>query len=87
MVLICYLLTERLVISVQNDGVCKVTNEHFTKISGYTQYTKASINSYINTMTIYNITLNSNGELKITLEPNSTVDSNSVYSIEGTISL
>lgn len=57
------------------------------KISGYTQYTKASINSYINTMTIYNITLNSNGELKITLEPNSTVDSNSVYSIEGTISL
>ncbi|MGI8121519.1 BppU family phage baseplate upper protein [Staphylococcus haemolyticus] len=57
------------------------------KISGYTQYTKASINSYINTMTIYNITLNSNGELKITLEPNSTVDSNSVYSIEGTITL
>lgn len=57
------------------------------KISGYTQYTKASINSYTNTMTIYNITLNSNGELKITLEPNSTVDSNSVYSIEGTISL
>ncbi|WP_053027851.1 BppU family phage baseplate upper protein [Staphylococcus haemolyticus] len=55
------------------------------KISGYTQYTKASINSYTNTMTIYNITLNSNGELKITLEPNSTVDSNSVYSIEGTI--
>jgi hypothetical protein len=55
------------------------------KISGYTQYTKASINSYINTMTIYNITLNSNGELKITLEPNSTADSNSVYSIEGTI--
>ncbi|WP_053037778.1 phage baseplate upper protein [Staphylococcus haemolyticus] len=57
------------------------------KISGYTQYTKASINSYINTMTIYNITLNSNGELKITLEPNSTVDSNSVYPIEGTITL
>lgn len=57
------------------------------KISGYTQYTKASINSYPNTMTIYNITLNSNGELKITLEPNSTVDSNSVYSIEGTITL
>lgn len=57
------------------------------KISGYTQYTKASINSYTNTMTIYNITLNSNGEPKITLEPNSTVDSNSVYSIEGTITL
>lgn len=57
------------------------------KISGYTQYTKASINSYTNTMTIYNITLNSNGEIKITLEPNSTVDSNSVYSIEGTITL
>lgn len=57
------------------------------KISGYTQYTKASINSYINMMTIYNITLNLNGELKITLEPNSTVDSNSVYSIEGTITL
>lgn len=57
------------------------------KISGYTQYTKASINSYLNTMTIYNITLNPNGELKITLESNSTVDSNSVYSIEGTISL
>ena len=57
------------------------------KISGYTQYTKASINSYNNTMTIYNITLNLNGELKITLEPNSTADSNSVYYIEGTITL
>ena len=57
------------------------------KISGYTQYTKASINSYINTMTIYNITLNSNGELKITLEPNSTADTLTLYYIEGTISL
>lgn len=57
------------------------------KISGYTQYTKASINSYNNTMTIYNITLNSNGELKITLEPNSTVDSSRLYYIEGTITL
>ena len=57
------------------------------KISGYTQYTKASINSYINTMTIYNITLNSNGELKITLEPNSTADTLTPYYIEGTISL
>lgn len=57
------------------------------KISEYTQYTKASINSYTNTLTIYNIILNSNGELKIALEPNSTVDSNSVYSIEGTITL
>lgn len=57
------------------------------KISGYTQYTKASINSYINTMTIYNITLNLNGELKITLEPNSTVDSSRLYYIEGTITL
>lgn len=65
----------------------KLPTNILQKISGYTQYTKASINSYINTMTIYNITLNSNGELKITLEPNSTVDSNSVYSIEGTISL
>lgn len=57
------------------------------KISGYTQYTKASINSYINTMTIYNITLNSNGELKITLEPNSTADTLTLYYIEGTITL
>lgn len=57
------------------------------KISGYTQYTKASISSYINTMTIYNITLNSNGELKITLEPNSTADTLTPYYIEGTISL
>lgn len=57
------------------------------KISGYTQYTKASISSYINTMTIYNITLNLNGELKITLEPNSTADTLTPYYIEGTISL
>lgn len=57
------------------------------KISGYTQYTKASINSYTNTMTIYNITLNSNGELKITFEPNSTINPNESYSIEGTITL
>lgn len=57
------------------------------KISGYMQYTKASINSYTNTLTIYNITLTPNGELKITLEPDSEVDSNAVYYIEGTISL
>lgn len=57
------------------------------KISGYMQYTKASINSYTNTLTIYNITLTSNGELKITLEPDSEADSNAVYYIEGTISL
>ncbi|MBW4837584.1 MAG: BppU family phage baseplate upper protein [Staphylococcaceae bacterium] len=57
------------------------------KISGYMQYTKASINSYTNTLTTYNITLTPNGELKITLEPDSEVDSNAVYYIEGTISL
>lgn len=57
------------------------------KISGYVQYTKASINSYTNTLTVYNITLNSNGELKITLDPNGEVDTNGVYYIEGTILL
>lgn len=57
------------------------------QISGYVQYTKASINSYSNTLTVYNITLNSNGELKITLDPNGEVNTNGVYYIEGTISL
>lgn len=74
-------------ISSRTMAFAKLPTNISQKISGYTQYTKASINSYTNTMTIYNITLNPNGELKITLEPNRTVDSNSVYSIEGTITL
>lgn len=57
------------------------------KISGYSEYSKVDINPYINTLAIYNITITTYGELKITLEPNSAVDSNGVYSIEGTISL
>lgn len=57
------------------------------KISGYMQYTKAGIDSYTNTLTIYNIILNSNGELKIILEPDSEIDSSRVYYIEGTMSL
>lgn len=57
------------------------------KISGYSEYSKVDINPYINTSAIYNITITTYGELKITLEPNSTVDSNSVYSIEGTTTL
>ncbi|MCG1815310.1 BppU family phage baseplate upper protein [Staphylococcus epidermidis] len=57
------------------------------KISGYTQYTKASINPNMNTRTIYNITLNSYGELTITLEPDSEISPNTIYYIEGTMSL
>lgn len=57
------------------------------KISGYTQYTKASINPNMNTRTIYNITLNSYGELTITLESDSEISPNTIYYIEGTMSL
>lgn len=57
------------------------------KIRSYAEYSKVDINPYINTSAIYNITITTYGELKITLEPNSTVDSNSVYSIEGTTTL
>lgn len=74
-------------ISSRTMAFAKLPTNISKKISGYTQYTKASINSYINTMTIYNITLNPNGELKITLEPNSTADTLTPYYIEGTISL
>ena len=74
-------------ISSRTMAFAKLPTNISQKISGYTQYTKASINSYTNTMTIYNITLNPNGELKITLEPNSTADTLTPYYIEGTISL
>ncbi|WP_343327065.1 hypothetical protein [Staphylococcus haemolyticus] len=57
------------------------------KISSYAEYSKVNINSYLNTSAIYNITVTSSGELKITFDPNSTLDSNTAYYIEGTISL
>lgn len=57
------------------------------KISSYAEYSKVKINPYMNTSAIYNITMITSGELKITFEPNSTVDASSPYYIEGTISL
>ena len=57
------------------------------KISSYAEYSKVKINPYMNTSAIYNITMTDSGELKITFEPNSTVDASSPYYIEGTISL
>lgn len=56
-------------------------------ISSYAEYSKVNINSYLNTSAIYNITVTSSGELKITFEPNSTVDANEPYYIDGTITL
>lgn len=87
MTLICYLLGGSNEHYFKNNGVCKVTNEHFTKIRSYAEYSKVKINSYTNTSSIYNITVITSGELKITFEPNSTVDASSPYYIEGTISL
>ena len=66
---------------------CEVAYKHITKISSYAEYSKVNINSYLNTSAIYNITVTSSGELKITFDPNSTLDSNTTYYIEGTISL
>ena len=57
------------------------------KISSYAEYSKVKINPYTNKSAIYNITMTNSGELKITFEPNSTVDANEPYYIEGTISL
>lgn len=57
------------------------------KISSYAEYSKVKINSILNTSAIYNITMTSSGELKITFEPNSTADANEPYYIEGTILL
>lgn len=57
------------------------------KISSYAEYSKVNINSYLNTSAIYNITVTSSGELKITFDPNSIADSNTAYYIEGTITL
>ena len=57
------------------------------KISSYAEYSKVKINSYTNTSAIYNITVTSSGELKITFDSNSTVSPYEPYYIEGTISL
>ena len=51
------------------------------------EYTKASINSYTNTMVVYNVTLNSNGELILTTDPNIKADRNGLYYIDGILSL
>ena len=45
-------IKEQLVKSIQNDGVCKVTDEYFTKISSYAEYSKVKINPYMNTSAI-----------------------------------
>ena len=42
-------------------------------MNSYSEYAKVSINSYTNMKVIYNITIAPNGDLKITLEPNSEV--------------
>ena len=57
------------------------------KIDSFMEYTKASINSYTNTMVVYNVTLNSNGELILTTEPNIKADRNGLYYIDGILSL
>lgn len=57
------------------------------KINSDTEYSKVKINSIDNTSAIYNITITLTGELKITFEPNSTINPNESYNIEGTISL
>lgn len=57
------------------------------KISSYAEYSKVKINPYTNTSAIYNITMTTYGELKITFDPNSTVNPNDTYYIEGTITL
>ena len=57
------------------------------KIRSYAEYSKVDINPYMNTSAIYNITITTSGELKITFEPNSKSEINAPYYIEGTISL
>lgn len=57
------------------------------KIRSYAEYSKVDINPYMNTSAIYNITITTSGELKITFEPNSKSETNTPYYIEGTISL
>ncbi|WP_368871323.1 BppU family phage baseplate upper protein [Staphylococcus haemolyticus] len=57
------------------------------KIDSFMEYTKASINSYTNTMVVYNVTLNSNGELILTTDPNIKADRNGLYYIDGILSL
>lgn len=67
--------------------VAKIPKNILQKMDSYSEYTKASINSYMNTMTMYNITITTDEGLKIRLEPNSESDPNRVYYIEGTITL
>lgn len=57
------------------------------KMNSYSEYAKVSINSYTNMKVIYNITIAPNGDLKITLEPNSEVKTDTVYYIDGILSL
>lgn len=57
------------------------------KISSYAEYSKVKINSILNTSAIYNITMTSSGELKITFDPNSTAEPDEPYYIDGTITL
>lgn len=74
-------------ITAKTMTVAKIPKNILQKMDSYSEYTKASINSYMNTMTMYNITITTDESLKIRLEPNSESDPNRVYYIEGTITL
>ena len=74
-------------ITAKTMTVAKIPKNILQKMDSYSEYTKASINSYMNTMTMYNITITTDEGLKIRLEPNSESDPNRVYYIEGTITL
>lgn len=74
-------------ITAKTMTVAKIPKNILQKTDSYSEYTKASINSYMNTMTMYNITITTDEGLKIRLEPNSESDPNRVYYIEGTITL
>lgn len=74
-------------ITAKTMTVAKIPKNILQKMDSYSEYTKASINSYMNTMTMYNITITTDEGLKIRLEPNSESDPNKVYYIEGTITL
>lgn len=65
----------------------KLPTNIIRKISSDAEYSKVKIDSIENTSAIYNITITFTGELKITFEPNSTINPNESYSIEGTITL
>ncbi|MEB2655278.1 BppU family phage baseplate upper protein [Staphylococcus haemolyticus] len=65
----------------------KIPTNISQKMDSRSEYSKVNMDLFTNAMVIYNVTAKPNGDLEITLEPNSKFGPYNTYYIDGTLSL